>query len=355
MEDIFAIQDEISLAIVDKLKVKLLGDEKEKLVKRHTVNQDAYNLYLKGRYFWNKRYEGLLQRAIECFEQAIEEDPSYALAYSGLADSYSALGLYSFLPPREACSKAKAAAEKAIEIDDTIAEAHVSMGLIKSWFESDWAETEREAKRAIELNSRFAMAYGWYGNLLALLGRVDEGIECARRCQQLDPLSPHINSLAGYTFYNAHQYDQAIEQFDKAFELEPNYFVALWMIALPYREKMIYEKAVKTLQQGVTQSQRSPFFLALLGHTYGVSGQRKEAQTILEELTVRSKQHYMDPLFLAWVYTGLAEIDQAFKCLDKACEERFIWIVNPMDSSFNNLHSDPRFPELLKKTGLRKW
>ncbi len=353
MEDIFAIQDDIAQQIVAVLKIKLIGEPSAPLVKRYTENLEAYHLYLKGRYYWNKRYEGLLQKGIECFGQALEKDPDYALAYAGLADSYSILGIYHFLPPKEAFSRARAAAEKALQIDENLAETHTSLGIIRVCYDWDWPGTEREFKRAIALNPSYALAHGYYAMCLAFLGRFDEAIVEARQAQELDPLSPLINATAGYVFFVARQYDQAIQECQKALEIDPNSVVALAYIAFPYFQKAMYEEAIASLQKVIALWKGNTFWLAALGLVYAGSGRKEEAQKVLHELEERSKQQYVAPLEFVWVYTGLGEIDQAFEWLNKAYEERNVLFRLKTEPTFDALRSDPRFKELMKKIGLR--
>jgi len=226
IEDIFAIQDEISLAIVDRLKVKLLKEEKAKLVKRFTENQEAYNLYLKGRYFWNRRYEGGLQKGIEFFQQAIEKDPLYALAYVGMADCYILLGHFGWLPPKEAYPRARTAAEKALEIDDKLAEAHTSMGWIRTFYDWDWVGAEEEFKRALNLNPNYATGYEWYAVSLAPMERLDEASILLKRALELDPLSLMISTVVGLGLYWARQYDEALDQYRRTLEMDPNFSLA---------------------------------------------------------------------------------------------------------------------------------
>jgi TolB-like protein/predicted Ser/Thr protein kinase len=247
-EDIFAIQDDISLTIVDKLKVKLLKGEKTKLVKRHTEDLDAYNLYLKGRYFWNRRTEESLKKSIDCFNQAIEKDPGYALAYAGLADSYVTLQDYSSLSPKVTLPKAKQAAYKALEIDGTLAEARNSLAqvLFREW---DWQGAEKEHKRAIELNPNYASAHHWYALVLAYAARFDEAIAEMKRAWELDPLSLIINRNLGLVLCYAHRYDKAIKQLQKTLEMDPSFSLAHASLGLVYLRKAMYQEALTELQK----------------------------------------------------------------------------------------------------------
>ncbi|MCI0698139.1 protein kinase [candidate division KSB1 bacterium] len=354
MEDIFAIQDNIAQQIVTALKIKLIGEPSAPLVKQYTENLEAYHLYLKGRYYWNKRYEGLLQKGIECFGQALEKDPDYALAYTGLADSYSVLGVYHFLPPKEAFSRAKAAAEKALQIDENLAESHASLGMIVTYYDWDWPGAEREFQRAIALNPSYALAHSYYALCLAWMGRFDEAIIEAKQAQELDPLSLLANAFAGYVFYMARQYDQAIQECQKALEMDPNSVAALGFIAAAYFQKAMYEEAIAAFQKVIPLWKGNTFWLAALGMVYAGSGRKEEARKVLHELEERSKQQYVAPLDFVWVYTGLGEKDQAFEWLNKAYEERNGLFRLKTEPTFDALRSDPRFEELLQKIGLEE-
>ncbi len=355
-EDIFGIQDEISLAIVDKLKVKLLRKERAKLVKRHTEDLVAYDLYLKGRYLWNKRTEDGYQKSLEYFQQAIERDPTYALAYAGIADCYDLLGWYDYLPPKEAFPRAKAAAEKALEMDETLAEAKASLGWISVNYDWDWLAAESKYKRAIELNPSYATAHQWYAEYLSYMGKHDESIAEAKRAQELDPLSIIINNDLGQVFYYARQYDRAIEQLQKTLELDPNFIVAHFFLAFLYAQKAMYGKAIAEVQKAMDLSGGGDsLIVAQLGTIYSCSGRRDEANKVLDKLHGLSKKRYVSPFYIALIYMGLGQNDQAFEWLEKAYEERDHWLetlkVHPM---LDSLRSDPRFTKLLKKMRLEK-
>jgi serine/threonine-protein kinase len=353
LEDIFAIQDEISLAIVDKLKPKLLAGEKAKLVKRFTDSQEAYNLYLKGRYFWNRRYEVGMQRGLVCFQQAIDIDPLYALAYTGIADSNNFLGLYGLLRPLEAYPRAKEAAEKALEIDDTIAEVHASLGWIRMYFNWDWSAAEKEFRRAIELNPNYATAHEWYSMLLAAMGRYDEAITEIKRAQELDPLSLIVNAMVGCNYYFARQFDRAIEQLQKTLELDPNFSMTLLFLGAAYAGKAMWKDAISALQKLAYLSEGRPFAAAFLGSVQAMSGQREEALKTLGQLDKVSAKVYFSPWHRALIHMGLGDKDRAFECLEKAYLEResFFAFLNELPL-IDSLRSDPRFATLVKKTGL---
>jgi TolB-like protein len=356
MEDIFAIQDEISLGIVDKLKLKLLGEIKGELIKSYTEDIEAYNLYLKGRYFWNKRTGGDLKRAIEYFEQAIERDSRYAPAYAGIADSYNDLPNYSSFSPDEAYPKANEAALKALELDDKLAEAHASLGLIKSEYDWDWEGAEKEFKRAIELNSACVTAHYWYGLLLLYLARFDDAIKEMKKALELDPLSLLIYKHMGLILFLAGQSDEAIETLKKALEMEPNAILLHALIGLAYGRKSLYKETLAELQKEKELTTDCPPIVdAWLGFAYLRIGDKVKGQKVLEDLIGRSKQQYVPPYAFAQFYFALGETDEGFKWLERAYEERDIWLrYLKVDTSLESFRSDPRFLALLKKMGLEK-
>jgi len=356
LESVFDIQDEISRSITEALRIELMGKEKVFLVKRYTENLEAYNLYLKGRYFWNKRTEEGYKKSLEYFKQAIEKDPTYALAYAGIADYYNLLGYYDYLPPKEVFPRAEAAAKKALRIDDTLAEAHNSLAFVKENYDWDWEGAEREYKRAIEFNPSYATAHQWYAGYLGAMGRHNESIAANKRAQELDPLSPIIGADLGMNFISARQYDQAIEEFEKVLEMDPDYVVAHFFLGLAYAGKKMYDEAIAEAQKALELSGGDDSLIKVfLGVIYSLSGRKDEAKKILDELFEMSKQKHVTPFGIALIYTGLDQKDQAFAWLEKAYEERDQWMpsfkVNPM---LDSLRSDPRFKVLLKKMGLEK-
>jgi len=355
-EDIFCIQDEISMAVVDKLKVKLLGKEKEKLIKRRTEDLDAYSLYLKGRYFWNKRTEESLRKAVHYFEQAIEKDPGYALAYAGLADSHILLAEYSLLPPKDAFPRAKAAVMEALEIDETLAEAHTSLAFIKTLNDWDWIGAEKEFKQAIEFNPGYATAHQWYAEHLTMTGQYAEAIAEFKRAQELDPLSLIIGVASAVTlFCGTRRYDRVMEECQKVLEMDPNFGGALNVLGMVYRERAMYEEAIEAFQKARTFDEGNTWVTAELGHAYAVSGNRSEAQKVLDELEQLSKRSYVPPDNIALVYLGFGKKNLTFEYLEKAYEDRSVglsWLK--ADPIFDSLRSDPRFIKLLKKVGLEK-
>ena len=354
MSDLLAVQEEIARQISERLRLKLTGEEQKRLTRHHTENAEAYQLYLKGRYYWNKRTAESLNKGIEYFQQAIDKDPNYALAYAGLTDSYSLLGsAIGGLSPKETFSKAKAAAVKALAIDDTLAEAHAALALVHLRYDWDWSATEREIKRAIALNPNYATTYHWYADYLVVMGRLDEAIVQIKQAQKLDPLSLIINTVMALRLYHARQYDQAIEQCQKTLEMDSNFAQAHFALGQAYEQKAKYEEAIAELQKATTLSPSSPFLFSALGHAYAVSGQAGEAVKILEKLQKLSRQRYVSPHEMAMIYTGLGETDQAFGWLEKAYVDRS-WrlpFLN-VEPRFDSLRSDPRFAALVRRVGL---
>jgi eukaryotic-like serine/threonine-protein kinase len=351
MSDLLATQREIAREITENLKVRVSGEEQQLASKHYTESNEAYQSYLKGRFYWNKRTAEALKKAIEYFNQAIEKDPRFALAYAGLADCYSVPA--NPLSPREKMPKAKAAAMRALELDETLAEAHTSLAGILAAYDWDWTGAEKEFKRAIELNPRYALAHQWYARYLDATGRHDEGIAEARRAQELDPLSLIMNFEVGQAFYFARKYDQAIEQFKKTLELDPNFPPVYSFFPAAYEQKGMYDEAIAGFQKAITLKAGTEGSLFGLGHVYAVSGKQGEARKVLNELKQRSGQVYVPGNGMALVYAGLGEKDQAFTWLEKAYEERsFQMQYLKVEPRWDSLRSDARFADLLRRIGL---
>jgi len=352
MSELLQTQREIAREIVDKLKVKVSGQEKG-LAKHYTESNEAYQLYLKGRFYWNKRTGEAIKKSIEYFNQAIEKDPSFALAYAGLADSYIVPA--NPLPPREKMPKAKAAAMKALDLDDTLAEAHTSLARVLAAYDWDWPGAEKEYKRAIELNPRYAIAHEWYGGYLEVTGHHNEAIAERKRAQELDPLSLIINFELGLAFYYARDYDQAIEQFQKTLELDPNFPPVQQFLPAAYEQKGMYGESIAGFKEWATLKGGSEwsFSMAGLGHVYAVSGQKGEARSVLDELKQLSGEQYVPSSSIALVYVGLGEKDQAFAWLEKGYEERsFQMQCLTVEPRWDSLRLDPRFADLVRRVGL---
>jgi TolB-like protein/Flp pilus assembly protein TadD len=352
IEDLFQIQDEVTLAVVDALKLKLLSKEKASLLKQPTENTEAYQLYLKGRYYWHQRTEEAVNKGIECFEQAIAFDPNYAVAYAGLADSYSLLGLseYGALPPAEAFPKAKQASLAALEKDKTLAEAHVSLAFARMYFDWDLTHAEMQYERATELNPNYATAHHFRALNFMAMGRADLSITEIEKAQALEPLSLIINTNLGWMLYFARQYEQAIEQYEKTLEMDKNFYPARFRLGQAHLQAGSIEQAVDEFEKAVTLSDRKARPLALLGYAHGLSGNRTGAERLLVELNELSKKRYVSALEIARIYLALGDTDQVFDCFNKALEEREGWMIwLKVEPSFDGLRSDPRFADFIRR------
>ena len=353
LADLLSVQENISHEILSRLQPKLSSEGEKRLTDSYPDNSEAYQLYLKGRYFWNRRTEEGIRKGIGYFEQAISKDPKYALAYVGLADSYNVMGFYSFLPPKESFPKAKAAAVKALELKEELAEAHNSLAYATLYYDWNFAAAEKEFLRAIELNPNYPVAHQWYGNLLTAMGRWDEAIQEFKRAQELDPLSLVITAVPGWTYYYAREYDKAIESCHKAIEMDRNFALAHNWLGQAYERKGMYEKAISEFKEAFRLSGNSPETAALLAHAYAVSGSKRQAQDILDNLLELSKQRYVSPYHIATIYAGIGDKDRALKWLDTAYNDRQnLLVFLKHDAVLDNLRADPRFQDLLRRMGL---
>jgi serine/threonine protein kinase/tetratricopeptide (TPR) repeat protein len=351
--DIFAVQDEISNEISEKLRLQLTRAEKKRLTKHHTEDPEAYRLYLKGRHYWNRWTEEGFYKAIEYFQQAVEKDPSYALAYTGLADSYVLLGWNSYLSPKEAFPKGKIAAMTALRLDPDLAEAHTPLGALLWLHDWQWAEAQAEFKRSLELGPTYATANHWYAEYTMTMGRHGEAMARMKNGHELDPLSLIISVAVGWACYFARRYDEALEQLRRTVELDPNYPVTYWILGLLLRKTHCYELAITEGEKAVKLSGGSPLMSAALAHTFGTAGRTKEAFQILDELTKLAKQKYVAPYFFAGIHIGLGENDRALEYLEKSYEEHSHWLIYlHIDPSMDGLRDNPRFQDLLRRVGL---
>lgn len=350
--DLFAVQDAISQRVAEVLIIKLSGEERQALAKHYTENLEAYLLYMKGRYFWNKFTQDGLQKSIEYFNQALEKDPNYALAYLGLASSHVVLGV-NYRPPKEVMPKAKAYVLKALERDKTLADAYAAQGGIKYFFEWDWPGAENEFKRAIELNPTDPFVHELYSYLLWAMGRLDESISEMKRAQELDPLSLVISEDLGVAYYYSRKFDEAVEQQGKTIELDQNYFFGYVRRAQAYQQKGMHTEAITDSNKARTLSGNWPAAVAELGCSYALSGQKAKAQTILDDLNERAKREYIDPYLIAIIHTSMGDKDAAFEWLGKAYEARSPWMTwLKVEPKFDRLRSDPRFANQLRQMGL---
>lgn len=350
LEDIFAIQDEISLAIVEALRVKLLKKEKEAVVKRHTDDHEAYSLYLLGRHYWNIRTEKEVLKGLEYFRRAIDKDYDYALAYTGIADSYNILAHHGFLNPNETYPKARDAAKKALAIDDKLSEAHAALGYMRLYYDWDWVETELECRKAIKLNPNNAMAHHYLALYLSVMGRLDEALAESKQAQELDPLAQIITSILGMNYCYIHRYDKAMEQFQKVIELMPNFMAAHYNIGFLNLYKGNYKEAIEAFQK----DDLTTWSKGGLGFAYGMCGERDKALQLIDELIERKNEMYFPSYFIAGIYSGLGENDKTFEWLDKAYNEhdsQMIYLKLPWPW-YEPIRYDPRFKTLLRKMGL---
>ncbi|UCG68222.1 MAG: protein kinase [Thermoplasmata archaeon] len=356
MEDVFAIQDEISLAIVEKLKVKLLGKEKAAIVKHHTEDQEAYNLYLKGRHYAEMMTMEGYEKAIVCFEQAIQKDPNFALAYAGLGWTYSSRSYWGSLPPHEAYPKAKEYSKKALEIDKCLGEAHGLLGLINTFYDWNWEAAEQEFKQALKLNPNSPDSLLFHSFLLTITRRHEEAIAEAKRAQVLDPLSANINSHAGAALFFAGRYEEAIEVLKMTITMNPSFHHAHYILGLAYRDISMDKEAVEEYEKAVDLSGGTPWaVMALAGACYRL-GKKARAEKLFESLKKRSEQEYIPPMCFFYLHLFRADLDQASQWLEKACEERdsFLHWVLVTPHERNRIPDDPRFNTPLKKYGLRE-
>src|ERR1043165_7137765 len=355
ISDLLAVQGDLARDISAKLRPTLSGDEQGKLKKRYTDNVEAYQLYLKGRYFWLRFTPEDHKKATEYFNQAIAKDPGFALAYAGLGDTYGASATNGWISPREGYPKGKIAAKRALEIDDTLAEAHTTAGALTMFYDLDWTAAEREYKRAIELNPSYPISYEVYSYLLSATGRLDEAIKMAQRGADVDPLSVVLADDVSGAYYLARRYDEAIKQLEKSLEIDPNHFGGYLALGQVYEAKGMHEEAIKSLQKAIGIGGRTSGVLAPLGRAYAASGKKVEAQKILAELKEMAKQTYVSSYDLAILHVGLGDNEHAFEQLNKAYEDRAGWIMDiNVEPVFDSLRSDPRFAELVSRMKLPK-
>jgi len=353
MTHIFAIQSDVAQRIAAELKAKLSSEEKERIEKRQTEDTEAYQLYLKGRFYWNKRKMVDLRKAIDYFNQAIEKDPNYSLAYAGLASTYVLLPDASGLSKVECMSRAETAVKKALNLDSALSEAHAALGSIKE-FRDDWSGAEIEYKKAIELNPSYPTAHHWYSIVLNYLDRSDEAIAQAMRAKELDPVSLIINLNAAMQMYNIRQYDKAVYQLKKTMELDPNFPWTYSGLGWVYEAEGKYEEAIAEHEKAKSLEEKNPDVLADLGRAYARAGRKSEAQKILNDLLEFQKRGYVVSGSIANVYYGLGDKDKTFEWLEKACQDKSIYPGIKTDPIWDSIRSDPRFRALLKKIGLEK-
>jgi serine/threonine protein kinase/Flp pilus assembly protein TadD len=353
LADLLAIQENITRDISDKLRRKLSGEEEKRLAKRPTTNAAAYRLYLQGRYFAEKYSKDGVDKGIDYFRQAIALDPNFALAYDGLAYAYCIADDF-WLSPRDSMAMGKQAAKRALELDDTLPEAHADMAWINFGYDFDWSAAEKEFKRALELRPNYGKAHLYYGWDLVSLGRFEEGLAESKQGLELDSLSVEGNLFEGNILYFGHRYDQAIDQLRKTLEMDPNLWFGRMFLGLAYERKGDFPRAVAELQKATKLETSVPWPLAELGHAYALSGKKAEAEQVLRELIDWSRRSYVPPYDIATVYAGLGNKEQALAMLEKAYEDHsMILTYLNVDPEFDSLHAEPRFKDLVRRLGLQ--
>lgn len=353
LTDILLLQAEVASAIANEVQVRLTPQERARLTSARPVNPEAYLSYLRGRLHWNKRTEEGMKKGLELFEQALDKDPSYALSHAGVAECYNMMGFWGVAAPHEVSPKAKAAASKALDIDENLAESHAARGWVQFAYAWDWAGAEKELQCAIELNPGYATAHQWYSHLLVYQGRINEALVEVQRTLALDPLSLVMNSSAAYVHILAHRFEEAEEKVRSTIELEANFPPAQLFLGRIYEETGRIGEALDALRKAVAISGEMARFLSGLGHGYAVAGQCAEAQKVLDKLVEMARQRYVSAYDFAVVYAGLRESEPVFAWLEKAYEERSTWLaLLKVDSRFDAFRSDLRFEQLLMRLGL---
>jgi len=354
--DLVAIKQAIVQEVTAKLKLKLSSEEQRRLVKRDSTNAEAYQFYLRGRYFWNKRTSDGIKQAIEHFQQGIERDPNFALGYVGLADSYIALTFYNFAAPHETMPKAKESAIKALALDNTLAEAHVSLAHILMNYDWNWSAAETEFKRSIELRPDYATAHEWYAiHYLTATGRLEEAVQEMKKALELEPASLVMNTFMGATLYYAGRYDEAIDHCRRTIEMDPNFAVGHWHLGLAYEQKRVLDAATEEFKKAISLSGGSPLMRAALGRAYAEAREKHEANKMLDELNELAKQQYVSAYEVATMYVALGNNEQAFQSLEKAyAEHSFHLVYLNVSPQFKSVRSDLRFQQLVQRVGLSR-
>jgi len=352
-QDVLTVQDEAAIAVAREIQLRLTPQQRTDLARARTVDPDAHEAYLKGRYFWNKRTEDGFRKSIEYFNQSIAKDPNYAQAYAGLADAYVLLSGYGFVAQGEAMPKAKVAAQKALAIDDQLADAYTSLGLISLQYEWNWTEEEKDFKRAIELDPNYSVAHHYYGDgYLPLVGKTDEAIAELRKAHELDPLSPIIATDLAKRLCDAHRYDEALALFQKTLEVDPDFVQAHHYLAQAYEQMGRYPEAIAEVEK-IKSWEDLTFAVGQLGHIYALQGRRPAALEIADKLRQRSAQRYADPFYLIKIYAVLGEKELALVWLQKGYEQHSVAMLRLRhDPDYDSFRSDPRFQDLIRRVGL---
>lgn len=348
--DVFAIQSDIAHKTAEAFNLEILVRESRGIERRFTKNIEAYHSYLKGRYFWNKRNQVGLEKAVGYFQDALRQDPTYAPAYAGLADAYAILALLEFVPPKDAYPEARRMVQKALSLDNELAEAHTSLALIKFQYDWDWEGSEHEFKKAIELNPNYAPAHHFYADMLKAQGRFDEALEQIKLAQELDPLSLAISTGVGHVLYLSRRYDESIEAYTRAVELDPNFMQTHLWFGRPYLQKGMHSEAIAELQKAVSLSGESTIALAMLGHALASAGKKEEADRVMQKLIERSRSQYVPSYWIAVVYNGFRDKANVIAWLEKAYGERSSWLAwAKVEPRFDWLRGDPAFDSIIER------
>ncbi len=349
LRNVLALQSEVAQAIAREIRVKLTPVDQARFAHTHSVDPEAYEAYLQGRYHWNRRSGEAGGKAIQSFQTAIAKDPTYAEAYAGLADCLTGLSAWGFVPAEQGCGKAKGLAQKALELDHSSAEAHASLAFA-SMYDYDFLTAEKEFERSIELNPRYAPAHEWFGLHLSVMGRYEEAYTELKRAIRLDPHSSIIHWILGQVYLFSHRYNQATDQFGKTIELDPNFAPAHGGLGWSYIYQALHEPAIAALQKGVELSQSAPTYVAVLGEAYAAAGRSDEALKIMEQLKELAKQRYVSPYFVSRIYAALGKKDDALGWLEIGYRERATnMIYLQIDPRLDDLRSDPRFQDLVRR------
>ena len=354
LTDIFSVESDVAKAIADQLRAHITRQEEQVIAAKPTKNIEAYDAYLRGRYFWNKRTSDGIKHAIEHFQQSIERDPDFALGHAGLADSYIALTFYNFAAPHETMPKAKESTIKALALDDTLAEAHASLAHILMNYDWNWSAAEKEFKRSIELTPDYATGHQWYAiHYLTATGRFEEAVQEMKKALELEPASLVMNTFMGATLYYAGRYDEAIDQCRRTIEMDPNFAVAHWHLGLAYEQKQALDAATEEFKKAISLSGGSPLMKAALVRAYAKSQKKHEANEMLNELNELSKQQYVSAYEVATIYVALGNNEQAFQLLEQGyAEHSFHLAYLNVSPQFKPVRSDRRFQDLVQRIGL---
>lgn len=354
IDDIFEVQSDIALKVTEELGITLLEGERSRLDAKPTTNHEAYALYLKGRYFWNKRTEDDIKVGLGYMQQAVDLDPGYAIAWAGIADMWIFRGWYGRLSPRETFPKAKYAAVRALELDSTLAEAHASMAHIQLEFDHDWEAAEREYRRAIQLKPTFAIAHHWYGGFLSAMGRHAEALQQAEIARTLEPLSLIIQTWVGLRYYFAGKYEDAIAAYQKALELDRDFAPTHWHLGWAYEQVGRFKEGVAEAERAVALDSGNLIYLASLGHAYAKAGMQKEARATLARLAQASTKQYVSAYHVAVIHVALGDVNTGMDWLERAYDEQSAWLgYLRVDPRFAPAHGQPRFEAILRKARLR--